>query len=128
MVIDYVALLKRFHEKFSHAIGDFGPEIPSDYTKTLRMRLIEEEFRELHKALAEDELPQIAKELSDLLYVVFGTAVSYGIPIDECFLAVHESNMSKSRDEDNHGKTVKGNGYIAPKMEVILQGIRKEKS
>ena len=50
--------------------------------------------------------------MADLLYVVYGTAVSYGIDMDPVFREVHRSNMSKvggyKRDD---GKWVKPATY-----------------
>ena len=67
------------------------------------------------------DLAAIAKELADLLYVVYGTAVSYGIDMDPVFREVHRSNMSKvggyKRDD---GKWVKPPTYSPAVIEPIL--------
>jgi predicted HAD superfamily Cof-like phosphohydrolase len=87
----------------------------------LRERLIHEEFEELKEAMAKNDLAGIAKELADLLYVVYGTAVSYGIDMDPVFREVHRSNMSKvggyKRDD---GKWVKPLTYSPAAIEPIL--------
>ena len=66
----------------------------------------------------------VAKELADLLYVVYGTAVSLGIPIDDVFCEVHTSNMSKLDDNGKpiyreDGKVLKGPHYFQPNLEFI---------
>jgi predicted HAD superfamily Cof-like phosphohydrolase len=90
-------------------------------TKRLRVRLIQEEFDELKESMAGGDLAAIAKEMADLLYVVYGTAVSYGIDMDPVFREVHRSNMSKVggyKRED--GKWVKPATYSPARIEPIL--------
>lgn len=110
---------------------------PTFHELELRESLISEEWRELwnemfhdhDQELLDDQPPlnkqKLAKELADLLYVTYGTAVSFGIPIDEVFDAVHRSNMSKLVDgkpllrED--GKVLKGPNYQPPQLEFIFK-------
>src|SRR5262249_26226650 len=90
-------------------------------TRSLRERLIQEEFGELKEAMGKRDLAAIAKELADLLYVVYGTAVSYGIDMGPVFREVHRSNMSKIggyKRED--GKWVKPPTYSPAAIEPIL--------
>ncbi|MEC4681184.1 MAG: hypothetical protein VST67_10880, partial [Nitrospirota bacterium] len=75
------------------------------------------------------DLPAMAKELADLLYVVYGTAVSLGIDLEPVFKEVHRSNMSKVggyKRED--GKWVKPPTYSPASLEDILetQSLSKE--
>lgn len=58
----------------------------------------------------------IAKEGADLVYVVVGTLISMGIPFNEVFAALQNSNMSKvgpdgqvTKRED--GKILKGESF-----------------
>ncbi len=117
---DEQAMVEEFHRKFSilaHAI----PTDLNEETKRLRVRLIEEEFDELKESMAGGDLAAIAKEMADLLYVVYGTAVSYGIDMDPVFREVHRSNMSKVggyKRED--GKWVKPATYSPARIEPIL--------
>ena len=70
----------------------------------------------------EKNLPNIAKELADLLYVVYGTAVSYGIDLEPVFQEVQRSNMSKVggyKRED--GKWVKPATYSPAVIKPILE-------
>lgn len=72
---------------------------PNIKVAQLRASLIQEEGRETIEELLtnEDNIDKIAKELCDLLYVTFGTIISYGLQdkIEQCFDEVHKSNMSK---------------------------------
>lgn len=116
-MIDYVGMLKEFHEKFDHYIGIL-PHFPPSDVIDLRERLIKEECKETTDELAGD-LVLLADGLADLLYVVFGTALAYGIPIEEVFTEVHRTNMNKSYDKVN-GKSEKGIGWEPPKIKEIL--------
>lgn len=116
-----------FHEVFGHPIN----EKPTKDLITLRFKLIEEEWKEtadelaiLHMQVdkfATDKAKtltkaRLTKELADMLYVIYGTAVSLGLPLEEAYKEVHRSNMSKLgengevlRRED--GKILKGPNY-----------------
>ena len=105
--------VRRFHKKFRLTLNS-KPVIPDDKTKELRVKLIFEEVNELIKAINSDNIENIAKELADVLYVVYGTAASYGIDIDEVFDRVHKSNMTKSAEKNSYGKIKKGPNYEPP--------------
>ena len=87
-------MVREFHKEFDIHVAE-RPGVPDPKTTVLRARLIQEEFDELKEALKAENLPAIAKELADLLYVVYGTAVSYGIDMAPVFREVQRSNMSK---------------------------------
>jgi hypothetical protein len=137
-MIDYLKLVREFHEKYGHYIhnkkfdGDKYPLFPRDLV-VLREKLITEEAREFHDSSYEmydvlDNIPVniigIADALADILYVVFGAALTYGIPIDKVFEEVHRSNMTKSMDKDEksiRGKTLKGPNYDPPNIVKVLR-------
>ena len=104
-------MVERFHRLFAILVQKTPGQV-DERTRVLRERLIQEEFEELKEAMGKGDLAAIAKELADLLYVVYGTAVSYGIDMDPVFREVHRSNMSKvggyKRDD---GKWVKPPTY-----------------
>jgi len=123
---DAQAMVEAFHRMFD-IVTNPAPTAVSADTRQLRVRLIQEEFDELREALHGDDLPAVAKELADLLYVVYGTAVSYGIDMDPVFREVHRSNMSKvggHKRED--GKWVKPPTYSPAVIGPILEGLRAE--
>lgn len=93
----------------------------------LRRKLIRDEVDELLEALSESEpdLAHVAKELCDVLYVVYGTGVSFGIDLDKALAAVHESNMTKRGPNGEitygeNGKVLKGQWYREPDMEAAI--------
>jgi predicted HAD superfamily Cof-like phosphohydrolase len=117
-------MVREFHEVFGVAVAD-RPVQPTPETVELRRSLIEEEKRELFQAMAGDDLAQVAKELADLLYVVYGTAVSYGIDTLPVFAEVHRSNMEKApggivkRRPD--GKVLKPEGWQPPDIAKLIE-------
>lgn len=90
------------------------------------MALIEEEAAEFRAAVEADDVVEIADAVADLLYVVYGAALTFGIPVPEVFAEVHRSNMTKLDDEGNpiyrsDGKVMKGPNFSPPELLPILR-------
>src|SRR5688500_4483362 len=68
------SMVEEFHRVFDILVQQ-TPGVIDERTRTLRQRLIHEEFEELKEAMATHDLTAIAKELADLLYVVYGTEI-----------------------------------------------------
>ncbi len=120
--------VRDFHEKFAVHRSD-APALPGPDTRELRIRLLREEFEEYVRAEAAHDLVGIADALADMLYIIYGTAVSYGIPMDEVFREVHASNMSKLGQDGKpivreDGKVLKGPGFFPPRIKEILDKYR----
>ena len=121
---------------FTVAMGQpVGQEVLSSDLDLLKMRtkLIEEETKEVvQETLWEDAYgnpkinkAELTKELADLLYVTYGFAVTFGLPIDEVFERVHRSNMSKLAADGkpvyrDDGKVLKGPNYQPPKLDDLF--------
>ena len=103
----------------------------------LRMSLIDEEVSELREEVmnAIEQLTesdrvsqpihtQIIKELCDVMYVISGFAVTFGLPVDEAFSRIHKSNMSKMVDgkplKNTEGKVLKGPNYAPPVLNDLV--------
>lgn len=87
-------LVRRFMEGFGQPIPE-KPTLPADHIINLRFKLIREESAEL---LASETKVDYLDAVCDLLYVVYGAALSAGfnaVQIDAAFHEVHRSNMSK---------------------------------
>lgn len=119
--------VKQFHEIYDCNIG-VQAAFPNDAERDLRKKLLQEEFEEYLKAEADNNLVEVADALGDMLYIIYGTAVSYGIPINEIFDEIHNSNLSKLdenglpiRRED--GKVLKGPNYFKPDISSIINNI-----
>ncbi len=120
-------MVKEFHRAFDKNKMPEAPELQEVSIQELRMKLIMEELEEVIEALDHEDVVNLAKELADLLYVVYGMADQYGIPIDACFKAVHDSNMTKLGTDGkpvyrDDGKVIKGPNYQPPDLEAILKG------
>lgn len=73
----------------------------------LKLDLIKEEVRELEAAVQNHDLRETVDALADILYVVYGAGISFGIDLDKAFDLVHRSNMTKlCPDEQNAIDTV----------------------
>jgi predicted HAD superfamily Cof-like phosphohydrolase len=113
-----------FMEVFGQECRDF-PSFPEERIQQLRQDLIEEEFNELKQAIAEKDVVGVADALSDLLYVVYGTGIAFGIDLDACFAEVHASNMSKLGEDGkpifrDDGKVLKGPNYFKPDLFNVM--------
>lgn len=100
------------------------PTIISSGRLALRADLIQEEFAEWLDAHNTGDLVEVADALADLLYVVYGTAHEYGLPIDAIFAEVHRSNMTKFEHGEipkrADGKALKPVGWEPPRIKEIL--------
>jgi predicted HAD superfamily Cof-like phosphohydrolase len=92
----------------------------------LRIALLEEEVGEFIDAVSDADLIGIADALADIVCVVYGTAITYGIDLDRVMREVHRSNMSKLdangspliRDD---GKVIKSDQYFPPDVAEVLK-------
>lgn len=123
-----------FHKAGGHVTNSL-PTMVDDKTLSLRRRLISEEAEELFEAMEAGDLILVADAIADLLYVVYGTAVSFGIDMQPISDEVHRSNMTKFGKpgeyketcdntgkslKDEGGKTLKPSCYEPPCLEPIL--------
>jgi predicted HAD superfamily Cof-like phosphohydrolase len=148
-------LVKEFHQAFNKVPDPTVPADQPAEIRQLRAKLINEEFNEVLQELGHTavdfggdpvgyisdnysplyglqrpfdtfDINKLAKELADLLYVVYGTAAAYGIPIDDVYREVHRSNMSKLGEDGKpiyreDGKVLKGPNYSPANVEKILK-------
>ena len=133
----YEEKLRECHKAMECALNE---PLSAD-TLELRYKLLKEELDELKIEM--DTLCQelhttgtnkietktrMLKELSDLQYVLSGTAVSFNLPLEEAFLRVHNSNMSKLVNgkplKRKDGKFLKGPNYQPPHLEDLAEKIK----
>ncbi|HLX47304.1 MAG TPA: nucleoside triphosphate pyrophosphohydrolase family protein [Streptosporangiaceae bacterium] len=121
-----LAALLAFHRAFDlprQALPNV--EIAESLAK-LRIALLEEEVGEFIDAVSNADLIGIADALADIVCVVYGTAITYGIDLDRVMREVHRSNMSKLdakgrpliRDD---GKVIKSDQYFPPDVAGVLK-------
>ena len=124
--------VKAFTVAMGQPVGEDIATLDSHDLLEMRMELIDEEVEEVSQELP-TYLPDggrmdkaaFTKELADLLYVTYGMAVTFDLPIDEVFERVHQSNMSKLGDDGkplyrDDGKVLKGPNYQPPKLDDLF--------
>lgn len=115
-----------FHEAFDLP-RQSSPNVGIDESLArLRIALLEEEVGEFAEAVAAADLVAIADALADIVYVAYGTAVTYGIDLDMVLGEVHRSNMSKLGKDGRplireDGKVVKSDQYVPPGIARVLE-------
>jgi predicted HAD superfamily Cof-like phosphohydrolase len=122
--MSYFTDVKDFHVAFGQRVGE-KLKFPDNNERQLRMRLLDEEFEEYRNAEYDNDIVEIADALADIIYIACGTAVSYGIPLDEIFNEVHRSNMAKLVDgkviRREDGKIQKPEGWTPPDIKSIIE-------
>jgi hypothetical protein len=92
----------------------------------LACALVEEESAELRSAIEANDLVGVADAIGDLLFVVYGTGLVFGVPIQEVFAEVCRSNLTKVGPNGevprrSDGKTMKGSWFEPPEIKRILE-------
>lgn len=115
----------QFHEAFGIPILD-SPQIPDEQRVKLRARLVAEESQEVIEAMQSGNLQHIAKEMADLMIVLHGAALEFGLQhvMDQVMDEVHRSNMSKLGPDGKplhreDGKVLKGPNYSEADLTFI---------
>lgn len=128
-------IVQEFHSAFGSAISQpLSPELLK-----LRFNLIREESDELLDeierieigledgfSVTEENIGPLLKEMADLQYVLSGLAVTFGLPLEQAFIDVHKSNMTKLGPDGkpivrDDGKLLKGPNYKEPDMISIAK-------
>lgn len=126
-------MVREFHEKYGHPVLT-EPTIPAWDREELREALIAEELEELRDAqemrsVTEEErrakLTAVADALGDLIYVVEGAALEYGIDLSAVVAEIHRSNLTKLGDDgrpiySSLGKVEKGANFEEPNLSSVL--------
>lgn len=130
-------MVKEFHDTFA-------PDQTNDSLERKierRSRLIDEESQEVMEALdfldrsdlgltsysVEEAKAELAGELADLLYMIYGTADELGIPLEKVFNAVHQANMRKVWDDgevhrNEFGKVIKPPNFVKADISEVMYG------
>jgi predicted HAD superfamily Cof-like phosphohydrolase len=133
-----------FHKKMGQPIGD--PREP-DVTveRDFRLAIIEEEYHEFlmavegYKKVKSPEFPEgkimpfeskaeqiaaVAQEMADVMTVLAGSAVTWGIDLGTVSDVLQISNMSKTPNPN--GKAIKGPDFQKPDYVSVLENIAEE--
>lgn len=127
--------MRRAVEQIHQFMTTFGqqtqalPNLPSRAIKNLRKKLVLEEAGEFADAVDAGDLVAIADAIGDLLYVVLGSAIAYGIDPEPIFEEVYRSNMTKKWPDgtvhrDEGGKVIKPSTYSPPNLGPIIERLK----
>lgn len=90
--------VKQFNQAFRLGVPTAPqPRLFTEHPDLVRLKLdlIREEVRELETAVHAHDFRETVDALADILYVVYGAGIAFGIDMDAAFELVHQSNMSK---------------------------------
>ncbi|MCU7728682.1 nucleotide pyrophosphohydrolase [Actinoplanes sp. KI2] len=123
-------MVREFHEVFGLDCADRPTPISAERAAA-RQRLLDEEVGEVAEASAAAQLDpsprrlaELARELADVVYVAYGTAITHGIDLDAVIAEVHRANMSKldenGRPVVRDGKVQKGPNFRPPDLAALF--------
>ena len=116
-------------DEFNRAFGiqtRETPGLPSGDIEALRSELIREEYEEWKLAAEDGDIVEMARELADIVYVVYGAALAYGINLDAVISAIHQANMRKLGPDGRpvwreDGKLMKPKGWVPADVASVLE-------
>jgi predicted HAD superfamily Cof-like phosphohydrolase len=107
-----------FHRALDIPIGDS----PALRRVELRCALIAEEAKETIEAAEVGDLVGAIDGLCDLIYVIHGAALEWGVDLEPFFAEVHRTNMAKVGGPVRpDGKKLKPSGWQPPDIAGILR-------
>ena len=113
---DFEWLLDPRNVSVQQNVQEFIEVVKQSPDPILYMKLIQEEFDEFWDSDPDDSEHEL-KEMCDLVYVIYGYAISKGYNMDEAFRRVHENNIGRCVQEDGSvkyqrdGKVMKNEDY-----------------
>ncbi len=143
--------VKKFHDACGVPVRD-EPGFPDKSVIQRRLNLIVEEFAELMQAQGfyvfvdisglqrivvkkpsmNPDIVEVADAIGDLIYVLIGTALEYGIPLPGVWDEIQRSNMTKPDPltgkalMSDTGKIPKGDWFEPPDLKSILFKLEKK--
>lgn len=122
--MDIHDMVKQFADTY-FAYQSSVPHFPENEVITMRVHLITEELEELEDAINARDIVSVADALGDLLYVVAGAALAFGLPQRAIVEEIHRSNMSKLGEDGkpvlrDDGKVLKGPNFTPPDIKSII--------
>lgn len=113
--------------EFHRALGIPVEDTPALRRPELRASLIEEEARETVDAIRAGDLVEAVDGLCDLLCVVYGAALEFGVDLPACWDEVHRTNMAKvGGPVREDGKRLKPDGWTPPDIAGVLARAPKD--
>jgi predicted HAD superfamily Cof-like phosphohydrolase len=102
-------------------VGMIDPRTPAIRRPQLRAELIREEAWETVDAIEAGDLIGAIDGMCDLLYVVYGAALEFGVDLEPFWQEVHRTNMAKAGGPVRaDGKRLKPPGWTPPDIAGVL--------
>lgn len=103
-----IYIVKDMEKNANLSIED-GSKLLKDNPKLSKLRysLIEEEIGELNEAIEQNDIKEIIDALTDILYVVYGAGVSFGINIDTLFREKLNNDGTIFNESDSNYNIIK---------------------
>lgn len=125
MISEAMLAVGEFHSAFSLPLHLTPQQHIPEEVAQLRISLLEEEVAEFRAAAEVNDLVAVADALGDIAYVLYGTALTYGIDLDAVIAEVHRSNMSKLSADGvpilrEDGKVLKPPTFTRPDLLTVL--------
>lgn len=120
-------MVEQFNETYKPDARNSVAALPDPEALGLTVKLVAEEFQELHDAYTTDNKVEYFDALCDLIYVIAQQADLQGFPIQQGLEEVHRSNMSKLGEDGKpiireDGKVLKSELFSEPNLKEILNG------
>lgn len=112
-----IELVREFYRVVGNPIRESPTaDVPDGEVEGI-IELLDEEVQELREALGDKDLAGIEEEVGDVLYVVYGIVLQFGIDLDRVLSETHAKNMSKPNADgtvvkSKHGKILRGDVYM----------------
>ncbi len=118
-------LVREFYERNGMPVRKAAGLVFDEAEVSQMTALLQEEQAELLSAIDRGDLVKIVDGLADIVYVVYGMALQYGIDLDRAILAVHQSNMTKIDREGPWAtgtprKVARGDMYQPPQLGSVI--------
>lgn len=130
-----LAAVEEFHRAFGLGVNNRPVADLGEAKNRLRFHLMQEENEEYLEATMNNDLPEVADALGDMLYILCGTILEHGLQykIEEVFNEIQRSNMSKLGVNGKpvlreDGKVLKGPNYFGPQISRILDWQGEDKT
>lgn len=123
----------KYYPTPTECVKEFYKQLGTKPEPTMALRLVLEEFSEFwdeveeeHRDYKPEDSEKTLKELADLVYVIYGYALSRGWDLDEAFCRVHSNNLGRMRQPDGtikrreDGKVIKNSDYPKVNLEDLI--------
>ena len=126
--------IEEFHQVFGLAYDGAPRTLPPNLSE-FRQNFLVEELREYVYSVQDGDLEAQLDALVDLVYVALGTAYLQGLPFQEAWTEIHNSNMRKKRalrpsdsKRDTIYDVVKPIDWVPPNLRRVLKDAQSRTS